>query len=117
MRGEPKNWPGELRLIEWPTEVIEWPTKLIDFNRPGQDEDEEPPKAKKEKVEQLKFNAMPTEIEGIKFYKVPEVAEALKVTPDTVRSWIKKGRMKSIRIGRPIYITEKSILEFFKEVK
>ena len=24
---------------------------------------------------------MPTAIEGIKFYKIPEVAEALKVTP------------------------------------
>lgn len=32
---------------------------------------------------------MPTLIEGIKFYKIPEVAHALQVTPQTVRAWIK----------------------------
>ena len=60
---------------------------------------------------------MPTVIEGIKFYKVPEVAEALQVTPQTIRTWLKNGRMKSIRIGRPIYITEKSLKEFLAEVE
>ena len=55
---------------------------------------------------------MATEIEGIKFYTIPETAEALKVTPQTVRSYIKKGRMKAQRIGRPILITEGNLKEF-----
>lgn len=57
---------------------------------------------------------MPTEIEGIKFYRIPEVAEALQVTPQTVRAWIKEGKLRSQRIGRPILITEKNLREFLK---
>ena len=55
---------------------------------------------------------MPTVIEGIKFYTIPEVAEALDVTPQTVRAYIKQGRIRSQRIGRPAYITERSLREF-----
>ena len=43
---------------------------------------------------------MSTVIEGIKFYTIPETAEVLRVTPQTVRSYIKKGKIKSHRIGR-----------------
>jgi excisionase family DNA binding protein len=57
---------------------------------------------------------MATEIEGIKFYTIPETAEALKVTPQTVRAYIKKGKLKSKRIGRPILITENNLKEFLK---
>lgn len=57
---------------------------------------------------------MPTEIEGIKFYRIPEVAEALQVTPQTVRAWIKDGKLRSQRIGRPILVTEKNLREFLK---
>lgn len=57
---------------------------------------------------------MPTVIEGIKFYRIPEVAEALQVTPQTIRAWIKGGKLKSQRIGRPILITERNIKEFLK---
>jgi excisionase family DNA binding protein len=55
---------------------------------------------------------MATVIEGIKFYKIPEVAEALGVTPQTIRTWIKQGKIKSQRIGRPILITENNLKEF-----
>ena len=57
---------------------------------------------------------MATEIEGITFYTIPETASALKVTPQTVRTWIKKGRIKSQRIGRPILITENNLREFLQ---
>ena len=57
---------------------------------------------------------MATIIQGIKFYTVPETAEALGVTSQTVRAWIKQGKLKSQRIGRPILITEKNIREFLK---
>ena len=57
---------------------------------------------------------MATVIEGIKFYNIQETASALHVTPQTVRAWIKQGRIKSQRIGRPILITEKNLLQFLK---
>lgn len=57
---------------------------------------------------------MATVIEGIKFYTIPETAKALRVTPQTIRAWIKQGRLKSQRIGRPILITENNLKEFLQ---
>lgn len=57
---------------------------------------------------------MATEIEGIKFYTIPEIAEALNVTPQTVRAYIKRGKLKGQRIGRPILITENNLREFLQ---
>jgi excisionase family DNA binding protein len=57
---------------------------------------------------------MATVIEGIKFYTVPETAQALRVTPQTIRAWIKQGKIKSQRIGRPILITESNLKEFLQ---
>ena len=57
---------------------------------------------------------MATEIEGIKFYTIPEIAEILNVTPQTVRAYIKQGKLKGQRIGRPILITENNLKEFLK---
>ena len=50
--------------------------------------------------------------EGIRFYTIPETAKALQVTPQTIRAYIKQGRIKSQRIGRPILITENNLKEF-----
>jgi len=58
---------------------------------------------------------MATIIEGIKFYTIQETAEALNVTPQTVRAYIKQGKLKGQRIGRPILITEKNLKEFLQE--
>ena len=57
---------------------------------------------------------MATVIEGIKFYTIPEAAQALSVTPQTIRAWIKQGKIKSQRIGRPILITENNLREFLQ---
>ena len=57
---------------------------------------------------------MATLIEGIKFYTVPETAKALQVTPQTVRAYIKQGRIRSQRIGRPILIKEDSLRDFLR---
>jgi excisionase family DNA binding protein len=57
---------------------------------------------------------MSTIIEGIKFYTIPETAKALRVTPQTIRYWIKQGKINSQRIGRPILITENNLKEFLK---
>jgi len=55
---------------------------------------------------------MVTQIENIKFYTVQETAETLRVTPQTIRSYIKQGKLKGKRIGRPILISEENIQEF-----
>ncbi len=58
---------------------------------------------------------MATVIEGIKFYTIQETASALRVTPQTIRAYIKRGRIKSQRIGRPILIKEDSLREFINK--
>ncbi len=55
-----------------------------------------------------------TEIQGITFYTVQEVAIMLSITPQTVRSYIKEGRLKGKRIGRPILITQESLSAFLE---
>lgn len=57
---------------------------------------------------------MATVIEDLKFYTVQETAELLEVTPQTVRAYIKRGRLEAIRIGRPLLITENNLKEFLK---
>jgi excisionase family DNA binding protein len=58
---------------------------------------------------------MATVIEGIKFHTVPETAQALQVTPQTVRAYIKQGKLKGQRIGRPILITDSNLKEFLQK--
>lgn len=60
------------------------------------------------------IETMATEIEGIKFYTILETAQVLQVTPQTIRSYIKQGRLRGQRIGRPILITDKNLKEFLK---
>ncbi len=55
---------------------------------------------------------MPTTIYKVKYYTIPEAAELFKVTAQTVRAWIKQGKLTGIRIGRPIYIPEESLKLF-----
>ena len=67
------------------------------------------------KPDYLNTKDMATVIEGIKFYTIPETAQALRVTPQTIRAWIKQGKLKGQRIGRPILITENNLKEFLQE--
>ena len=60
---------------------------------------------------------MPTEIRGETFYTVTELAEVLSITPQTVRKYIKEGRIDSQRIGRPLLIRERAIKEFLGETE
>ncbi|MEY4003366.1 MAG: hypothetical protein RIT07_1408 [Bacteroidota bacterium] len=60
---------------------------------------------------------MATVIEGIKFYTIQETASALRISPQTVRAYIKQGKIKSQRIGRPILITESNLKEFLQATK
>jgi excisionase family DNA binding protein len=55
---------------------------------------------------------MSTEIEGIKFYTIAELSAILNVTPQTIRRYIKQGKLKGQRIGRPTLVTERSLRNF-----
>lgn len=55
---------------------------------------------------------MPTKIEELTFYTVEEVADKFRVTPQTIRSYIRKGKLRAARIGRPLLITSKALEEF-----
>ena len=93
--------PQRIKTVTWRGGEVRLPEKYARFLR-----------LKKRDYKHFKFSVMPTEIEGIKFYRIPEVAEALGVTTETVRAWLKKGRLKGVRVGRPILITEKNLRDF-----
>ena len=44
--------------------------------------------------------------------QLQEIAEKLSITPQTVRAYIKQGRLRGNRVGRPILISEESLKEF-----
>jgi excisionase family DNA binding protein len=56
-------------------------------------------------------------IANIDFLTVQETAKALGVTPQTVRTYIKQGRLKANRIGRPLLIMEESLKDFVLDKK
>jgi len=58
---------------------------------------------------------MPFLVENTKFYTVAEIAQAMRVTPQTVREYIKRGRIKAQRIGRPLVISEQALRAFLQE--
>ncbi|MFZ1323451.1 MAG: helix-turn-helix domain-containing protein [Ignavibacteria bacterium] len=51
-------------------------------------------------------------IQNIKFYNVLEIAKQLGITPMTVRNYIKQGKLKGQRIGRPFLVSEEALKEF-----
>lgn len=53
-------------------------------------------------------------IQDIKFYTVLEIAKELKVSPETVRNYLKQGRLKGQRVGRPYLVSEHNLREFLK---
>lgn len=55
---------------------------------------------------------MSIQVAGVTFYTVQEIAEKLSITPQTVRAYIKQGRLRGNRVGRPILISEDSLKEF-----
>lgn len=54
-------------------------------------------------------------IEGIKFYTLPEAAKILGITPQTLRKYIKQGKIKGKKLSNYYLITEKALLEFLKQ--
>lgn len=52
------------------------------------------------------------EVEGINLYTIPEAAELLGVTAQTVRRYIKEGALKAQRVGRPYLISGEALKRF-----
>lgn len=47
-------------------------------------------------------------------FTVQEVADKLKIHVQTVRKWIKEGKIKALKLGSDWRVTEQSISEFLK---
>lgn len=50
----------------------------------------------------------------MKTYKLSQVAEILQVTPKTVRAEIDRNRLKFIKVGTEIRITEEQLMEYMQ---
>ena len=59
---------------------------------------------------------MPIKIGQITLYSVLELSKKLKVTPLTLRSYIKKGRMKGQKLGGTWYVSEDGLRDFFNSL-
>jgi excisionase family DNA binding protein len=51
---------------------------------------------------------------GKEFFTTEEIAEKMKVKEATVRSWIKSGRLKALKIGREWRISEQAFDGFLE---
>jgi excisionase family DNA binding protein len=58
-----------------------------------------------------------TRPETPKRYTVKEFADLTDSSPQTVRSWIKEGKVKAERIGRKLLISQSQFEEGLQEVK
>ncbi len=56
------------------------------------------------------------EVVNIKIYEAKEVAEMLGITLQTVRTYIKNGRIKGQKVGNRWVVTEDSIKDFLRGV-
>lgn len=56
------------------------------------------------------------EILGIQLYRTHEAAQLLGVSRITVHKYIKSGRLKARRIGRPLMITDEDLRDFLAGV-
>jgi len=54
------------------------------------------------------------EIAGFKFYTIMETAKLMGISIPTVRQYIKQGRLKAKRVGRPYLIQVEHVKEFLQ---
>lgn len=52
------------------------------------------------------------EIGDIKAYDVQEIARIFDMTPQSIRKFIREGRIKGRKVGTRWYVTEEAIREF-----
>lgn len=55
---------------------------------------------------------MPLEVSGLKLYSVDEVAEMLKSTKPTIRTYFREGIIKGQKVTGKWYITEDNLKKY-----
>lgn len=55
--------------------------------------------------------------DDLTFYTLPEVADMFTVKVDTVRHWIRDGRLSAQKYGKAYRITRQSILDMVEAAK
>ena len=55
---------------------------------------------------------MPLEVSGLKLYSVDEVAEMLKSTAPTIRSYFREGKIKGQKVNGKWYITDDNLKSY-----
>lgn len=59
---------------------------------------------------------MTLEVEGYKFYTVLEIANKLLLSQNTIRKYIKQGKMQGKKIGSKLYISQDSLTEYLTDI-
>ena len=59
---------------------------------------------------------MPTKIKDITLYSVTELSQKLNVTPVTIWKYLKQGKLKGQKAMGKWFISDKNIVDFFKEL-
>jgi len=65
----------------------------------------------REKKEVMK---MPTTIEHVTLYSVPDLSQMLNVTTVSVRNYIKQGHLKGQKVMGRWFVSEEEVREFFE---
>ena len=56
---------------------------------------------------------MPIELEGLTLYTVDELAEKLDVSENTLREYIRYGKLKGRKLGTKWFVSAESLWEYF----
>ena len=56
---------------------------------------------------------MPRTIDGIKLYEVHEIAKDLGISENTIRGYLKSGKLKGKKLGKKWFVPAQSLKEYF----
>lgn len=59
-----------------------------------------------------RIEAMPINIRGEKYYLVEDLAKILPLTKNTVRMYIRKGRLRGQKLGKLFYVSNTDLRKF-----
>jgi len=55
------------------------------------------------------------EIEGKKYYEIPDVVKTLEITTNSIRRWIREGKLKASKVGRKYIIPVEEVQRVLSE--
>ena len=59
-----------------------------------------------------RIEAMPINIRGEKYYLVEDLAKILPLTKNTIRMYIRKGRLRGQKLGKLFYVSNTDLRKF-----